>query len=389
MKEESNPVVAAPKPQPTTTPAPKKPLENSAFISKQNQNTQRSLSDLLAAARSQGASDLHIIPGQPPLIRLNGRLKHLDETAMSADEAQELLPSLLTDEEKQLLRETQALDTCCDIPGQGRYRTCIVRQGSGLDGSFRIINALVPSFQDLKLPEVLRRLTEYQQGLVLVTGPAGMGKSTTLAAMVELINQSRDEHIITLEDPIEYVFKPKKAHISQRAVGSHTQSFAAALRAALREDPDVIMVGELRDQETASLAITAAETGHLVFATLHTNSASQTIIRLLDFFPPKQQNQIRTMISESIRGVICQQLIPNQAGTGRLLALEMMFNIPAIGNLIREEKLYQLPNIIKINHKLGMKLMEESIQELLKTGEMDPNEAHNAVVEQKLFQDTQ
>lgn len=386
VKAEQGPEKPSEKPGADTTVDSEK---KSSFISVRHSGSQQSVLDMLASARSQGASDLHITSGQPPLIRLNGRIKKLNENVLNAEETQHLLHSILNDEEKNLLHETQAVDTCCDIAGQGRYRICMVKQGHSLDGSFRIIDVKVPSFQDLKLPKSLQRLTEYHQGLVLITGPAGMGKSTTLAAMVELVNQTRDEHIITLEDPIEYVFEPKKSHISQRAVGLHTQSFSAALRAALREDPDVILVGELRDQETASLAITASETGHLVFATLHTNSASQTIIRLLDFFPPKQQNQIRAMISESIRGIVCQRLIPNRSGTSRHLALELMFNIPAIGNMIREDKLYQLPNIIKINHKMGMILMEESIQALLKSGDIDPIEAHFAVVEQKLFQENQ
>ena len=379
----------ASEPKAASEPSKSKPDVRVKTVPSQQTDVPGGLTDLLGKAREQGASDLHIISGQPPVIRLNGKFKRLKDTPLSSDQAESLLTGLFSEEEKHFFHETQSLDTCYDIPGQGRYRTCIIRQSTGLDGSFRIIGDAVPSFHDLKLPEGIQRLTEYHQGLVLITGPAGMGKSTTLAAMVELINQSREEHIITLEDPIEYVFKPEKSQISQRAIGRHTQSFAAALRAALREDPDVILVGELRDQETASLAITAAETGHLVFATLHTNSASQTIIRLLDFFPPKQQNQIKAMISESIRGIVCQRLIPNQAGTDRVLALELMFNIPAIGNLIRDDKLYQLPNVIKLNNQLGMKLMEESIEELLKTGAIDPGEAHFAVVEQKLFQETQ
>lgn len=346
-----------------------------------------SLEMLLGEARKVGASDLHLVPKQVPLVRLHGRLRKLGKKVLSAEDTKTILFNGLSKEQQTKLQEKQALDTCLDVPGQGRYRSCFIHQDEGWDGSFRIIRKKPPTLVDLGLPEAAQRLTEYNQGLVLVTGPGGAGKSTTLAAMVEMVNATRNEHIITLEDPIEYVFEPKKSHISQRQVVSHTKSFAAALRAALREDPDVILIGELRDIDTASLAITAAETGHLVFATLHTNSASQTIMRLLDFFPVDQQSQVRAMVSESIRGIVCQNLIPNVKGDGREMALEIMFNNSAIANLIREDKLYQIPNMIRIKHNEGMILMEESIEQLLKEKKIDPTEAHFAVVDQKLFQD--
>lgn len=368
-----------------TTGGEEKP--GKGFVSVRGEGPQLSLKKLLGEARKVGASDLHVIPKQPPLVRLHGSLRRLGKMVLSPEQTRELLFNALAEEQQERLNEEQALDVCLDVPGQGRYRSCFVHQDDGWDASFRIIRQKPPTLADLGLPEAAQRLTEYNQGLVLVTGPGGAGKSTTLAAMVEMVNSSRNEHIITLEDPIEYVFQPKKSHISQRQVISHTKSFAAALRAALREDPDVILIGELRDIDTASLAITAAETGHLVFATLHTNSASQTIMRLLDFFPPDQQSQIRAMVSESIRGVICQRLIPNQKGDGRELALEVMFNNSAIANLIREDKLYQIPNMIRIKHNEGMILMEESIEILLKQKKIEPTEAHFAVVDQKVFQD--
>ncbi|HDQ45891.1 MAG TPA: PilT/PilU family type 4a pilus ATPase [bacterium] len=370
----------------TASVAPEPP-PSGAPSAKPDGQAARTLPDYLAASRKLGASDLHIIPNLPPVIRLHGRLKRLQDRKLSAEETEALLFGVLSPEARDRLHHNQALDTCLEIPGQGRYRSCFIRQTTGWDGAFRIIRTEVPTLKSLGLPESVQRLTEYNQGLVLVTGPAGAGKSTTLAAMVELVNQTRNEHIITLEDPIEYVFTPVKSHISQRAVASHTLSFAAALRAALREDPDVILIGELRDRDTASLAITAAETGHLVFATLHTNSASQTIMRLMDFFPPDQQGQIRAMVSESIRGIVCQRLIPAKSGDGRVLALEIMFNNSAIANLIREDKLFQIPNMIRINRRDGMQLLEESIQELLRAGRIDPTEAHHAIVEQMLFQD--
>jgi twitching motility protein PilT len=235
---------------------------------------------------------------------------------------------------------------------------------------------------ELELPEHLKLLTRYQNGLILVTGSVGTGKSTTLAAMIEEVNMERRDHIITLEDPIEYVLTSKNCHVSQREVFTHTESFAAALRASLREDPDVIMVGEMRDLETISLAITASETGHLVMATLHTGNASRTLDRLLDVFPPDQQEQIRAMVSESLRGVISQQLIPRANGSGRVLALEILTNTPAVANVIREAKTYMLPGIIQTGKKQGMRLMDDSLLDLYERGLITAEEAY-ARAEQK------
>ncbi len=333
------------------------------------------LEQYLAMARRLGASDLHINAGSPPLIRKNGQLQVLERQPFTAQEVETLLFSVLDGTQKELLREQLALDTCCELPGLGRYRSCFAHQSRGWDGSFRIVNQQVPTFEQLQLPDKLKSLTEYQQGLVLITGPSGCGKTTTMAAMIQLINQNREEHIITMEDPIEYVFTPEKSHISQRQIGAHTESFSAALRAALREDPDVIMIGELRDRETATLAISTAETGHLVFASLHTTGAAQTVSRILDFFPADQQGQIRSMISESIRGIICQRLIPRSNGQGRALALEVMFNNAAIGNLIREDRMFQLPTMMQLNRDKGMCQLEDSLQQLVQQGEIDGTEA--------------
>ena len=333
------------------------------------------LEQYLAMARRLGASDLHINAGSPPLIRKNGQLQVLERQPFTAQEVETLLFSVLDGTQKELLREQLALDTCCELPGLGRYRSCFARQSRGWDGSFRIIDQQVPTFEQLQLPDKLKSLTEYQQGLVLITGPSGCGKTTTMAAMVQLINQNREEHIITMEDPIEYVFTPEKSHISQRQIGTHTENFSAALRAALREDPDVIMIGELRDRETATLAISTAETGHLVFASLHTTGAAQTVSRILDFFPADQQGQIRSMISESIRGIVCQRLIPRSNGQGRALALEVMFNNTAIGNLIREDRMFQLPTMMQLNRDKGMCQLEDSLQQLVQQGEIDGTEA--------------
>ena len=265
-----------------------------------------------------------------------------------------------------------------------RYRTSVVRQRLGIEIVFRVINAKVRTMDELELPEHLKVLTRYQNGLILATGSVGTGKSTTLAAMVEQINMERHDHIITLEDPIEYVLKSKNCHVTQREVFTHTESFATALRASLREDPDVIMVGEMRDLETISLAITASETGHLVLATLHTSNASRTLDRLLDVFPTEQQEQVRVMVSESLRGVISHQLIPRADGTGRVLALEILTNTPAVANVIREAKTYMLPGIIQTGKKQGMRLMDDALIDLYDRGLISADETY-ARADQKLM----
>jgi twitching motility protein PilT len=267
--------------------------------------------DLLARAKEMGASDLHISIGVRPFVRLHGELRFLEEFAPTDPETTERrIFEILSPEQRERFEARLDLDTCLEISGLGRFRTSVLRQRKGIAGVFRVIRDKVPTLEELGLPEVLRKLTTYHQGIVLITGAAGSGKSSTLAALIEIINQTRKDHVITLEDPIEYVFECKKANITQRQIEQHTQSWANALRAALREDPDVIMVGEMRDLDTMRLAITAAETGHLVLATLHTTNATRTIDRLLDVFPPKEQAQIRAMVSESLRGIVCQQLVP-------------------------------------------------------------------------------
>ncbi|MCK6472574.1 MAG: type IV pilus twitching motility protein PilT [Planctomycetes bacterium] len=343
------------------------------------------LDDFLLEARRLQASDLHLNTGCQPVIRRHGRLQPMNRGPLAAEETEKLLMSALSTTQRQEIRKSKALDFCYRDRDGNRYRTCILRQRLGWDGAFRVINTNVPTFEELGLPDELKRLTEFAQGLVLVTGPSGCGKSTTLAAMVDLINRNRDEHIITIEDPVEYLFNIQKSHINQREVGSHTKTFSAALRASLREDPDVIMIGELRDLETTSLAITAAETGHLVFGTLHTISAARTIDRVLDVFPPDEQGQIRAMISESIRGIVCQQLIPRKDGNGRALALEVLFNTPAVANTIRERKLHQLPSVMQTGRKLGMILMDNSLLNLVNQGVIDGTEAFYAADNREQF----
>jgi len=333
--------------------------------------------EYLVIGQSAGASDIHLGINAPPIWRLHGTLQPIwpDAPRLTSDQTLALAKGFLSNPQKTQLYERGDADFAY-ANDFGRYRTSVVRQRLGVDLVFRIINTKVRTMDELGLPEYLKLLTRYQNGLILVTGSVGSGKSTTLAALVEQVNIERREHIITLEDPIEYLLEPKGCHITQREVHTHTRSFAAALRGALREDPDVIMVGEMRDLETISLAITAAETGHLVLGTLHTGNASRTLDRLLDVFPPDQQEQIRIMVSESLRGVISQQLIPRADGKGRVLALEILTNTPAVANVIREARTFMLPGIIQTGKKQGMQLMDDALVELQSRGLITADEAY-------------
>jgi twitching motility protein PilT len=337
----------------------------------------RHVDDYLMLGQRVGASDVHLGVNAPPLWRLHGILQPIwpDAPPMSAEQTAALADAFLSDLHKEQL--TTRGDADFAYANQfGRFRTSVVRQRLGTDIVFRIINTNVRTMDELGLPQHLKLLTRFQNGLILVTGSVGSGKSTTLAALVEQVNIERLEHIITLEDPIEYIFEPKGCHITQREVHTHTVSFAAALRGALREDPDVIMVGEMRDLETISLAITASETGHLVLGTLHTGNASRTLDRLLDVFPVDQQEQIRIMVSESLRGIISQQLVPRPDGLGRVLALETLTNTPAVANVIREAKTYMLPGIIQTGKKQGMQLMDDALMELYNAGVISADETY-------------
>ncbi|CAN5573965.1 type IV pilus twitching motility protein PilT [soil metagenome] len=330
----------------------------------------------LAVGQQEGASDIHLGVNAPPIWRHNGLLQPIwpDAAKLTAEDTAALVEGFLNDEQRTMLQERGDVDFAYATEF-GRFRTSVVRQRLGIDIVFRIISTAVRTMDELGLPESLKLLTRFHNGLILVTGAVGSGKSTTLASLVEQVNIERREHIITLEDPIEYVFQPKGCHITQREVHTHTKSFGAALRGSLREDPDVIMVGEMRDLETISLAITASETGHLVLGTLHTGNASRTLDRLLDVFPVDQQDQIRVMVSESLRGVISQQLVPRSDGQGRLLALEILTNTPAVANVIREAKTYMLPGIIQTGRKQGMRLMDDSLSQLFDQGLISAQEA--------------
>lgn len=325
------------------------------------------LDKLLKFAATSGASDLHIAAGTVPLLRVHGDLKPLKMNALEPKDTVALISEILNSEQKDSFAQDLDIDFCYDAPEVGRFRANILKQRKGVDAVFRVISDKIPTLEQLGFPSVVRDLTNYHQGLVLVTGPSGCGKSTTLASMIDHINSHRKLHIITVEDPIEYIHPIKLANVTQREVKRHTETFASALRASLREDPDVILIGEMRDLETIQMAITAAETGHLVLGTLHTRSAAKTVDRIIDAFPPEQQNQIRIMVSESIRGVVSQQLIPRADGKGRVMAYELMVGSLAIANLIREAKTFQIPSLMQIGVKEGMILMDQNLSKLVQS----------------------
>jgi twitching motility protein PilT len=320
----------------------------------------------LQLGREYDCSDLHLATAYPPAWRRYGQLAPIwpDHEPLAPEETERLAHSFLSDKEWNRLQEHGDIDFAYSSP-TGRYRASVVKQRLGIDMTFRIINHDIRTIEEIGLPlEHILPLTRYQNGLILVTGSVGSGKSTTLAALVDFINRDREDHILTLEDPIEYVFESKGCHVNQREVHKHTESFARALRGALREDPDVIMVGEMRDLETIQLALTAAETGHLVLGTLHTGNAPRTLDRVLDVFPTDQREQIRIMVSESLRGIISQQLVPRADGKGRVVALELLVNSPAVSNCIREGKTFMLPGVMQTGKNIGMITMDESLRQL-------------------------
>ncbi|HEV2853907.1 MAG TPA: type IV pilus twitching motility protein PilT [Thermoanaerobaculia bacterium] len=334
------------------------------------------LNRLLEHALRCGASDLHLHSGSTIKLRTHGRLDELDAAILlDAPTAERLILEILTEEQAAQLRERGQVDFAYTLLGVGRFRSNAYRQQRGLDAVFRAIPPKPPTLEELGLPSSLSRFSNFHQGMVLLTGPAGCGKSSTLAALVNIINQERQDHIITIEDPIEYIHLSKRCVVNQRQVGPHTGSFARALRAALREDPDIIAIGELRDLETISLALTAAETGHLVLATLHTSNAIRTVNRILGVFPPNQQDQIRTMVSESLRAVVSQRLVTRADGNGRVPALEVLVANKAVGNLIRENKTFQIRSVLQTGASQGMCLLDASLAELVKNRTITREEA--------------
>lgn len=333
------------------------------------------IDELFKIMVEQGASDLHITSGAPPYLRVHGNMTPLNYRELSNQDVQGLLFEILSEKQKKAFVEKWELDFAYTLAGIGRFRCNIFMQRKGLGAVMRTIPEKIKTAQELGLPSSIMDLIDCDRGLILVTGPTGSGKSTTLAAMIHEINMTREAHIITVEDPIEFVHPNIKSLINQREVGSHTKSFANALKAALREDPDILLVGELRDLETISLALTAAETGHIVFGTLHTNSAAKTIDRIIDVFPAGQQQQIRTMLAESIRGVVAQTLFSRADGQGRVAAYEILRGTKAVSNLIREGKVHQIPSAIQTGAGQGMVLFEKYIEDLVKKGKVSAADA--------------
>ena len=324
------------------------------------------LDELLRQMKLEGASDLHMRSGSAPYMRMHGQMVKLNYKSVSPETCQGLIFEILTEKQREIFHENWELDLSYPLHGVGRFRVNVFMQRTGISAVFRLIPERIKTIEELDLPEQLSSLIDVSEGLILITGPTGSGKSTSLASLIHKINIEQKAHIITIEDPIEFVHETQQSLISQREVSSHTKSFSSALRAALREDPDIILVGEMRDLETISLAITAAETGHLVFATLHTNGSIKTVDRIIDVFPESQQSQIRVMLSESLRGVVSQVLLPRVDHAGRVPAVEVMVNIPAIANLIREGKTFQIASTMQTGRGHGMVTFENCIQELVK-----------------------
>lgn len=330
------------------------------------------IEDLMEEVIERGGSDLHLSAGLPPYIRISGKLTPTEHEPMTPESCQRLIFSMLNNTQRKQLEQTWELDCSYGVKGLARFRVNVYKDRGTYAACLRALSSKIPSLEVLGLPNIVRELSEKPRGLVLVTGPTGSGKSTTLASMINNINLTRPEHILTVEDPIEFVYEPIKSLIHQRQIGEDTKSFANALRAALREDPDVILVGEMRDLETISLAISAAETGHLVFGTLHTSSASQTVDRMVDVFPPEQQQQIRVQLSGSLVAVLSQTLVPKAnpkpGEFGRVMAQEIMVVTPAIANLIREGKTAQIYGAIQTGGKLAMQTLEKTLSDLYKAG---------------------
>ena len=334
------------------------------------------LQELLAVMVQRGASDLHLSCGTYPQIRLHGNLEPLEEfEALMPPDTQRLVYSVLTEDQQRRFEQDNELDLSFGVEGLARFRCNVYRQRGALCAAMRVIPYTVRTFAELQLPPIVEKLAEKHKGLVLVTGPTGSGKSTTLAAVIDKINSERRAHIVTIEDPIEFVHQHKKSLVHQREIASDTHSFTSALKSILRQDPDVVLLGEMRDLETVAAALTIAETGHLTFGTLHTNSCAQTINRIIDVFPTAQQSQIRAQLSLVIEGVLSQTLLPTVDGRGQAMALEIMLPTPAIRNLIREEKVHQIYSMIQAGSKVGMQTMSQSLAELVRAGRVSKEEA--------------
>jgi twitching motility protein PilT len=332
-----------------------------------------------------GASDLHVVAGSQPILRIRGDMERVKYKLFDDDELTSMLYEIASEDKIKVFEETGDVDFAYEIPGLARYRANFFRQLNGIGAVFRLIPSNVMTAEQLGLPPVTTQLSMLHKGLVLVTGPTGSGKSTTLAAIVDYANKHRKDHIITVEDPVEFVHRSQSCIVNHREVGRHTRSFATALRAALREDPDIILVGEMRDLETIQLAIEAAATGHLVFGTLHTQSAAKTVDRIIDVFPANQQEQIRSTLSDSLKAVVAQTLFKRIDVKGRCAALEILICTPACANLIRENKTFQIPSVIQTGRKYGMQSLDNAIEDLLKRGWISAEEAYSRCIDKAKF----
>ncbi len=326
------------------------------------------LVDILIEVLEREASDLHLTVGSPPIVRVAGKLIRLDYPRLTSNDTRDLIYSILSQDQRQRLENEWEIDFSYSVPGRARFRVNAYFQRNSIGAAFRLIPAKIKSVDELMLPAALHKMAAKPRGFVLVTGPTGSGKSTTLAAIIQEINETREEHIMTIEDPIEFLYRHEKSIINQREVGTDTKSFNRALKSVLRQDPDVILVGEMRDTETMQTALTAAETGHLVFATLHTQDAPQTIDRIIDVFPPHQQGQIRVQLASSLMGICTQQLLPVIDGDGRVPACEVLIPTPAVRNLIREAKTHQIYSVIQTGSQYGMQTMDAALASLVKRG---------------------
>jgi twitching motility protein PilT len=343
------------------------------------------IDQLFRELKEVGGSDLHLSVGFPPIFRLKGEMHRTSQEVLTNDALTEMIHEILSPDQRGYLEKNRDLDAAYELEGVARFRCNFLFHHRGIGAVFRIIPTKILTIDDLGLPPVLNKIAEFQRGLVVVTGPTGSGKSTTLAAIIDQINKTREAHVLTIEDPIEFVHPNIKCLITQREAGAHTHSFADALRVATREDPDIILVGEMRDLETISLALTCASLGILVFGTLHTNSAAKTIDRIIDAFPSNQQDQVRSMLGDSIQAIIAQQLLPTKDGKGRCAANEILLGSPALANMIREGKVSQIPSLIQGGLSEGMQTMDHALTKLIKEDRITPETAHEKATDKSLF----
>ncbi len=343
------------------------------------------IDEIFRIIQEQGGSDLHVSAGAPPMLRVSGDIVPIDGEPLLPELVEELLMEIMGPAEREYFERENSVDFSYEVPGLVRLRANIFRQRNGLSAAFRLLPMQIKSIEQLGIPPHVLRLTEKAKGLVVVTGPPGTGKSTTLAAMIDHINTTQRKHIITVEDPIEFVHRNKACLVNQREVGRHTPSFASALRAALREDPNVILVGEMRDLETTELAVTAAQTGMLVFGTLHTPSAAQTVDRIIDAFPVEQQQQIRSMLGDSLQGIVAQRLVKRADGNGRISAVEILFSSPAVASVIRDRKTFQIPSMMQTSRREGNQLMDDVLAGYVREGLVTADDAAPFVTNRELL----